>query len=186
MFFTDIMHCKHSGANSFLSPQHISVRHISDMMVIGYSCSTVPLKSVWCAFHIVQTYAHTFISLISDPHKEDTKDFDKVKRCSPLLCHKLHIMHAEHQDGSAPVHYSDVPDQSGSIVRNALHRNRRKCWERKREAGTNGGGFHHITDSSSLVCFQLSSDTIALGVADLLAQATQFTLAGSKWGCSRQ
>ena len=28
---------------------------------------------------------------MADSHKEDTKDFDTVKRCSPLLGNKLHI-----------------------------------------------------------------------------------------------
>ena len=40
--------------------------------VIGHNCSTVRLKSSWCAFHIVQRYQHTFISLISGSHTKDT------------------------------------------------------------------------------------------------------------------
>ena len=33
----------------------------------------MPLTIPWGAFHIVQRHAHTFISLLSDSHKEDTK-----------------------------------------------------------------------------------------------------------------
>ena len=43
--------------------------------MIGYKCSTVPKKPYWCAFHTLQRYKHTFISLVSDSHTKDMTHF---------------------------------------------------------------------------------------------------------------
>ena len=53
------------------SQQHYFSSVISDRKVIGHCCSTVPLKSPWWAFRIVQRYKHSVISLISDSHTTD-------------------------------------------------------------------------------------------------------------------
>ena len=50
----------------------------------------MPLTILWGAFHNVQRHAHTFISLLSDSHKEDTNSFGRAERCVPLLGNKLH------------------------------------------------------------------------------------------------
>ena len=54
--------------------------------VIEHSCSTAPLKSPWCAIHIVQRHTHLFIPLISDAHTDS-----RAKRCSMLLVNSLPI-----------------------------------------------------------------------------------------------
>ena len=93
------------------------VQLVFERMVIEHSCSTVPFRSPWCAFHIVQRYTHFCVSLISDSHT----DLDL------LLCDKMfdtvdqHIAHySEHQDRFARVLHPDVGDQSGSLDRTAL------------------------------------------------------------------
>ena len=84
--------------------------------VIGHSCSTVPLKSSWCAFHIVQRHQHTFISLISGSHTKDITHFSLgQKMYNSVVQHIEH--HVEQQKISAQVHHSNVSGQSGSNAR---------------------------------------------------------------------
>ena len=84
--------------------------------MIGHSCSTVQLKSSWCAFHIVQRYQHTFISLISGSHTKDITHFSLgQKMYNSVVQHIAH--HVERQKISAQVYHSDVSGQSGSIAR---------------------------------------------------------------------
>ena len=63
---------------------------ISDRKVTGHSCSTLPLKSPWCAFHTVQQHKHTFISLVST---QDITYFSVDDEVAQLrVCDKLHII----------------------------------------------------------------------------------------------
>ena len=58
----------------------------------GHRSSIVPLKSQWCAFHIVQrckTYLH--LALPSFAHTSHTLSL-RVKRCATLLCNMLHFV----------------------------------------------------------------------------------------------
>ena len=48
-------------------------------------------KSPMYAFHMLQRHTHILISLIPASRKEDTKDFDRVKRCLALLGNTPHI-----------------------------------------------------------------------------------------------
>ena len=110
LVFSALMHCALTVARIPFCLRSI----FSDRKVIGNSCSTVPLRSRECAIHVAQRPTHAFISPISDSHEDDTKYFDRVKRCSALVRNKLHF-----EDRSAQVHHSDVGDQSVSIARNA-------------------------------------------------------------------
>ena len=57
-----------------------------------HSCSTLPLESHGCAFHIVQR-TNTFILLISDSHTNYIAHFIfGITKCSSLLRNKWHIM----------------------------------------------------------------------------------------------
>ena len=97
------------------------VQFFSYRKVIGHNCSTVPLKSSWCAFHMVQRYQHTFVSLISDSHTKDITHFSLgQKMYNSVVQHIAH--HVEQQKISAQVHHSDVSGQSGSIARTARSR----------------------------------------------------------------
>ena len=74
------------------------------------------LKSSWCAFHIVQRYQHTFISLISGSHTKDITHFSLGhKMYNSVVQHIAH--HVDCQKISAQVYHSDVSGQSGSIAR---------------------------------------------------------------------
>ena len=88
---------------------------ISDRKEIGHSCSTVPLKSRWCAFHIVSRYS----SRSSQIRTHRTLHASLLgENMYNSLVHQL-AHHAEHEDGSARVHHSDVGDQSGFVARAA-------------------------------------------------------------------
>ena len=88
--------------------------------MIGHSCYTVSSRSYWCAFHIVQRYKHTFISLTSDSHTTDITHFTLVDQMyNPVVQELAH--HIECQDISAQVHHSDAIGQSASIARTGRH-----------------------------------------------------------------
>ena len=84
----------------------------SDRNVVGHSCSTVPFKSPWCAFHTVQRYKHSFFSLIADSHTMDVTHFLLGETMYNSVVQQI-AHHVERQDISVQVHHSDVRGQSG-------------------------------------------------------------------------
>ena len=75
-------------------------------------------KTLWSAFHSVQRYTRLFILLIPDA---DTNDIDSQPWLNGQMFNSGQQLghHAEHQEGSAHVHHSDVGDPSGSIAKTA-------------------------------------------------------------------
>ena len=72
--------------------------------------STVPLKSQWCAFHVVQRHKHTCISLFTESHTMDITHFlEKMYDAAVRqIAHRV-----VRQDIPAHVHHSDVSGQPG-------------------------------------------------------------------------
>ena len=85
----------HNGTNVFESLHHILVHDNflakkSDWTQLFDRAIEKPLVRI--PHHITKLHTRTFLSIITDSHKEDTKGLDEVKRCSPLLGNTLDIM----------------------------------------------------------------------------------------------
>ena len=80
-------------------------------------CSTVPLKSHWCAFHTLQG-RNTPSSRSSQQRTQRTSNTPplRAKRCPTLLCNRFHIVWCVNVI-SAHVHHSAARGQSGFHAR---------------------------------------------------------------------
>ena len=90
-----VLHCPSLPVNVFCMPHWgVFVMCPSHRKVIGHTCSIVPLKSHWCAFHFVQRYIHTPPSRSSQLRTRRTSHTLslRAKRCTTLLCNTWHIV----------------------------------------------------------------------------------------------
>ena len=90
----------HSCLNYFLRSTFFKWTQICQTQDDRAGCSTLPLKSFWCGFHIVHRYKHTFILLISDSCTQDIAHF--ISGGDMFNCVVQQIAHhVERQDFSA-------------------------------------------------------------------------------------
>ena len=105
---------------TFCHRSAVLVYDLCDRKVIGRSCSTVPLKSHWCAFDKVQRYTHTRSSRSPQTRTQRTSHTSLwLTGCTTPMCNNLHTL-VGRQEFSAQVHHSDVSGQHST-----LHRRRR-------------------------------------------------------------
>ena len=102
-----------------LTPGLFFAERFSDRKVAEHSCSTVPLKIPWCAFHIVQRYK---------PPSSRSSQLCIKRNITFTFCQSAkmygavvqQVAHrAVRQDTFAHVHHSDVCGQSGYDARDA-------------------------------------------------------------------
>ena len=109
MFFSAFMHHACLDVSSL----------ISNRKVIGFGCSTLPLKSPLVRFPPCATVQNTrSISFISDSHTKDKTRFSLGEKVYDSFVQKI-AHHVERQHLFAQVHHFDVSGQSGSIARTA-------------------------------------------------------------------